>query len=92
MRHFQVPATINRYLRDYQRNGVRFLYKHYCDGHGAILADDMGLGKTVQVSSVLTEHNCSELSYFGSDLSLLNTFDSRMFKQAIDVTSIERYD
>ena len=45
----QVPATINRYLREYQRDGVRFLYRHYCSGHGAILADDMGLGKTIQV-------------------------------------------
>ena len=41
----QVPATINSYLREYQRDGVRFLYRHYCNGQGAILADDMGLGK-----------------------------------------------
>ncbi|GAB4813149.1 hypothetical protein N2152v2_000195 [Parachlorella kessleri] len=43
-----VPATINRYLRGYQRDGVRFLYRQYCRGTGGILADDMGLGKTVQ--------------------------------------------
>ena len=48
---FQVPATINRYLRDYQRDGVRFLYRHYVNNTGAILGDDMGLGKTVQVST-----------------------------------------
>ena len=46
---FQVPATINRYLRDYQRDGVKFLYRHYVNNTGAILGDDMGLGKTVQV-------------------------------------------
>ena len=45
-----MPGTINRYLRDYQRDGVCFLYKHYTAGRGAILGDDMGLGKTVQVS------------------------------------------
>ena len=48
----QVPGTINRYLRDYQRLGVQFLYSHYKNKHGAILGDDMGLGKTVQVSAV----------------------------------------
>ncbi|XP_033636346.1 DNA excision repair protein ERCC-6-like 2 isoform X2 [Asterias rubens] len=49
----QVPATINRYLRDYQREGVKFLYQHYKKGEGAILGDDMGLGKTVQVLAFL---------------------------------------
>ena len=45
----QVPATINQYLRDYQRDGIKFLYKHYSQDKGCILGDDMGLGKTVQV-------------------------------------------
>lgn len=48
-----VPAAINRWLRDYQREGVRFLYKHYANNSGGILADDMGLGKTVQVIAFL---------------------------------------
>lgn len=49
----QIPSPINRYLRDYQRNGVQFLYDHYVRNEGAILADDMGLGKTVQVIAFL---------------------------------------
>ncbi|XP_040844802.1 DNA excision repair protein ERCC-6-like 2 isoform X3 [Ochotona curzoniae] len=48
-----VPYTINRYLRDYQREGARFLYGHYRQGRGCILGDDMGLGKTVQVIAFL---------------------------------------
>ncbi|XP_033875288.3 DNA excision repair protein ERCC-6-like 2 isoform X1 [Acipenser ruthenus] len=48
-----IPYTINRYLRDYQREGVRFIYSHYVKGRGCILGDDMGLGKTVQVISFL---------------------------------------
>lgn len=48
-----VPYTINRYLRDYQREGVRFLYEHYARSSGCILGDDMGLGKTIQVISFL---------------------------------------
>lgn len=45
----RVPYTINRYLRDYQREGVRFIYSNYIRSSGCILGDDMGLGKTVQV-------------------------------------------
>jgi hypothetical protein len=52
-----VPYTINRYLFDYQREGVRFLADIYTGRRhapgeeikGGILADEMGLGKTIQV-------------------------------------------
>lgn len=49
----KIPSLINRYLRDYQRKGVEFLYDHYSRNEGALLADDMGLGKTVQVIAFL---------------------------------------
>ncbi|XP_054630698.1 DNA excision repair protein ERCC-6-like 2 isoform X2 [Dunckerocampus dactyliophorus] len=48
-----VPYTINRYLRDYQREGIRFIYSNYIRSRGCILGDDMGLGKTVQVIGFL---------------------------------------
>lgn len=37
-----VPASINRYLRTYQREGVMFFYNNYRRGVGGILGDDMG--------------------------------------------------
>ena len=43
----EVPATINVYLRDYQREGIRFLFRQYARKQGGILADDMGLGKVM---------------------------------------------
>uniref|UniRef100_A0A8C4FDV7 Excision repair cross-complementation group 6-like 2 n=1 Tax=Dicentrarchus labrax TaxID=13489 RepID=A0A8C4FDV7_DICLA len=49
----RVPYTINRYLRDYQREGIRFIYNNYMRSSGCILGDDMGLGKTVQVIGFL---------------------------------------
>ncbi|KAF9006951.1 P-loop containing nucleoside triphosphate hydrolase protein [Cyathus striatus] len=55
-----VPASINTYLRDYQRKGVHFFYKQYCDDRGGLLGDDMGLvyhfalRKTIQVISFLS--------------------------------------
>lgn len=39
---WQVNKHINRQLREYQRDGVRFLWKMYGAGKGAILGDDMG--------------------------------------------------
>lgn len=40
-----VPAPINKFLRSYQREGVRFLARQYASGTGGVLADDMGLGE-----------------------------------------------
>jgi hypothetical protein len=45
----RVPPSLNWYLREYQREGVRFLFERYRAGRGAVLGDDMGLGKTIQV-------------------------------------------
>eukprot|EP00117_Sycon_ciliatum_P038425 scpid14362/ scgid0364/ Putative DNA repair and recombination protein RAD26-like len=44
-----IPAPLNQYLRDYQREGAKFLFKHFEQKQGCVLGDDMGLGKTVQV-------------------------------------------
>uniref|UniRef100_A0A3B4AVV4 Helicase ATP-binding domain-containing protein n=1 Tax=Periophthalmus magnuspinnatus TaxID=409849 RepID=A0A3B4AVV4_9GOBI len=49
----KVPYTINRYLRDYQREGIKFIYSNYISSRGCVLGDDMGLGKTVQVIGFL---------------------------------------
>lgn len=37
-----VPASINRFLRPYQRDGVDFFYQKYKAGIGGVLGDDMG--------------------------------------------------
>lgn len=50
----KVPAAINTYLRDYQRDGVNFFWRQYKEGRGGLLGDDMGLGKTIQVISFLS--------------------------------------
>lgn len=43
--HDQIPASINRYLQNYQREGVQFVYSSVANGKGCVLGDDMGLGK-----------------------------------------------
>lgn len=58
----QIPASINRFLRSYQREGVEFFWTHYRQKEGGLLGDDMGLGKTIQVISFLCaimHHQCT---------------------------------
>jgi len=43
VRKIQVPGAINTYLREYQRDGVKFFWKQYSEGCGGLLGDDMGL-------------------------------------------------
>jgi hypothetical protein len=38
-----VPGGINTYLREYQRDGVRFFFDRWKEGRGGLLGDDMGL-------------------------------------------------
>lgn len=48
-----VPSGLNCVLREYQKEGVRFIYNLWASGKGGVLADDMGLGKTVQTIAFL---------------------------------------
>ncbi|MDA8164053.1 MAG: SNF2-related protein [Desulfobacteraceae bacterium] len=48
----QLPV-VPAHLRDYQRNGLAWLYALYRNRLGGILADDMGLGKTHQALGLI---------------------------------------
>lgn len=51
----------NKVLRDYQKDGVKWLYTLYKCDLGGILADEMGLGKSLQVISFI-KHVLNEKS------------------------------
>lgn len=52
---YEVCANINAHLRDYQREGVQWLFDSYKKKmQGVILGDEMGLGKTIQVLAFLS--------------------------------------
>lgn len=53
MEELQVPDSVNATLREYQKQGVNWLWFMYSYGLNGILADDMGLGKTLQALVVL---------------------------------------
>lgn len=49
----EIPEVLENTLRDYQKEGVRWL-EFLCHFHfGGILADEMGLGKTLQVLTMI---------------------------------------
>ncbi|MEG1291021.1 MAG: SNF2 helicase associated domain-containing protein, partial [Lachnospiraceae bacterium] len=50
---FEVPTSLEKVLREYQRQGFLWLKTLKSNGFGGVLADDMGLGKTLQVIAFL---------------------------------------
>ncbi|NLE56471.1 MAG: DEAD/DEAH box helicase family protein [Lentisphaerae bacterium] len=57
-----LPAALRVRLRDYQREGIRWLsVLESCGFHG-ILADEMGLGKTIQALAAIMSRKVMELS------------------------------
>ncbi len=50
---FEVPPSLEKVLREYQKQGFLWLKTLKTNGFGGILADDMGLGKTLQVIAFL---------------------------------------
>ncbi|MEO5345799.1 MAG: DEAD/DEAH box helicase [Magnetococcus sp. YQC-9] len=49
----EIPSTFTAELREYQKEGVRWLLRLAAWGAGACLADDMGLGKTLQALALM---------------------------------------
>lgn len=56
----EVPESIEKILRSYQKEGVQFLTSVARYGLGGILADEMGLGKTLQVIAFLSAQKGSQ--------------------------------
>lgn len=46
---YDVPKNLDKIIRPYQREGIKWLNLLYNYGFGGILADEMGLGKTVLI-------------------------------------------
>ena len=50
---FELPKTLEKILREYQKRGFLWIKTLKANGLGGILADEMGLGKTLQIISFL---------------------------------------
>ncbi len=77
---FEVPESLVKIMRGYQKNGYQWLRTLDSWGFGGILADDMGLGKTLQIISVLLASKLEQMPGEGSaNLSLIVTPASLVF-------------
>ncbi|HRW58005.1 MAG TPA: DEAD/DEAH box helicase [Chlamydiales bacterium] len=95
-----IPASLKKWLRPYQKEGVDWLEKLRFMYLNGILADDMGLGKTLQAISAMTQfhkHNPKSLSIVVCPTSLLynwkeeiNKFNPKINVQVIDGTPQQR--
>ncbi|KAG7342122.1 SNF2 family helicase [Nitzschia inconspicua] len=80
-----VPASLNRYLAPFQREGVAFMYNCLARKSGVILGDEMGLGKTVQVIALL----CALFEKTGTEADL-QTMRERRRKVSAHVTAFRK--
>ena len=58
----RLPDGLGRIIRDYQREGIRWLVVLESCGFHGILADEMGLGKTLQALAVIASRKNSRLT------------------------------
>lgn len=57
-----LPDGLGRIIRDYQREGIRWLVVLETCGFHGILADEMGLGKTLQALAVIASRKANRLT------------------------------
>ena len=88
---------VNAKLRNYQKEGVKWINYLYDNNFGGCLADDMGLGKTLQTITMLTKvyskgkDNISESSLIIMPRSLLFNWQDELKKFAPQLTYYTYY-
>ncbi len=83
---YELPITLVDTLRNYQKQGFKWLktLSHY--GFGGILADDMGLGKTLQAITLLKSIDPNKQSLVVAPTSLVYNWADEINKFAPDLT------
>jgi superfamily II DNA or RNA helicase len=78
-----IPRALKATLRDYQKEGFRWLMARRVAHLGAVLADDMGLGKTVQtLALLLAERRAGKPSLVVCPKSVLGNWEAEAAKFA----------
>lgn len=84
----KIPEHIDKVLRGYQREGVRWLAQLSTYGFGGILADDMGLGKTLQVIAFVMSKKPGKPSLVVAPSSLTYNWQNEIQKFAPEAKSV----
>lgn len=88
-KEIEIPDAYQEVLRDYQKDGFRWLKRMNQLNFNPILADDMGLGKTLQVIALLdSEKSKKHCSLVVTPSSLLYNWDDEIKKFAPDLKAI----
>ncbi|MDD6551939.1 MAG: DEAD/DEAH box helicase [Lachnospiraceae bacterium] len=91
---YEVPLSLKNVLRNYQKEGFRWILTLAGYSFGGILADEMGLGKTLQMISALVyekEQGTLERSLIVCPASLVYNWQSefRRFAPELEVIPID---
>jgi len=83
-----IPKNIEKVLRNYQKDGVKWMSELSFLGLGGILADDMGLGKTLEVIAFVMSSSINKPSLVVAPTSLLYNWQSEIERFAPDAKSV----
>jgi len=86
----KVPSTFKAELRDYQKEGFKWLARLCHWGVGACLADDMGLGKTIEALSIILEKAAKGPTLIVAPLSVCMNwqFEAERFAPTLNFISL----
>ncbi len=84
----KIPPHIDKVLRGYQREGVRWLSQLSTCGFGGVLADDMGLGKTLQVIAFVMSQKQEKPALVVAPSSLTYNWQNEISKFAPNAKSL----
>ncbi|HEX8281020.1 MAG TPA: DEAD/DEAH box helicase, partial [Chthoniobacterales bacterium] len=84
-------GALGERLRDYQREGVTWLWRLARSGAGGILADEMGLGKTVQTLAFLLANRSDDPALIACPSSLVTNWrnEAQRFTPELRVLVLE---
>lgn len=78
---YEVPALLDKIMRDYQKEGFAWFKTLASCGFGGILADEMGLGKTLEtIAFILSDKDRSKPNLVISPSSLIYNWEAEIRK------------
>lgn len=84
-KEYEIPTSIHAELREYQKEGYKWLRRLQENGFAGLLADEMGLGKTLQVITFMASLNDNKRKLVVTPASLVYNWASEIERFAPDL-------